>query len=144
MSPSVISSLLIDFGLVILIWMTQLIVYPSFTYFQSDDLVIWHGKYTRYISIIVMPLMVGQLGFHLFGVFDQFSIERLFSLLLIAAVWINTFFFAVPLHNKIAGDIESLASAKALVRINWFRTIGWTLVFLISFVQVLRNQGPTH
>ena len=56
---------LVDFGLFILIWLTQLVIYPSFTYFREQDLTRWHRKYTRAISYIVMPLMLGQVGLHL-------------------------------------------------------------------------------
>ncbi|MFT7429007.1 MAG: hypothetical protein ACI9IZ_001504, partial [Nonlabens sp.] len=34
--------LLVDFGLVVLIWIVQLIIYPSFLYYGSKTLNKWH------------------------------------------------------------------------------------------------------
>ncbi len=132
---------LIDFGLFILIWMTQLVVYPSFTYFKDEDLYKWHTKYTTAISIIVMPLMLGQVGLHVYDLYANFNLLRLSTLIGIGLAWVNTFFFAVPLHNKITSGKEINPSAKTLVRVNWYRTIIWSLVFFISLVLTLKNQA---
>ncbi len=134
-----IARLLIDFGLVILIWMTQLVVYPGFTHFEEANLINWHQRYTTAISIIVMPLMLGQVAIHALGLFHEFNWLKLLVVFLIGLAWINTFFFAVPLHNKIGIGEEVLASARELVRINWFRTGIWSAVFLLSLVDYLRS-----
>lgn len=132
--------LLLDFGLMILIWMTQLVVYPSFTYFQEADLISWHKKYTTAVSIIVMPLMLGQVAFHLYGTYVDFGLLKIAALVLIGLAWVNTFFFAVPLHNKIGSGTDGMASAERLVHVNWYRTAIWTAVFLISLYDQLKNQ----
>ena len=133
--------LIVDFGLVILIWMTQLVVYPSFTYYSESNLYGWHQKYTTAISIIVMPLMLSQVAMHGYGLYQSFSLFKLISAILIGLIWINTFFYAVPLHNKIGMNQEVLASAAQLVKVNWFRTISWSVVFLLGLYEFLRNQG---
>lgn len=130
----------IDFGLLILIWMTQLIVYPGFTYMQKDDLLQWHRRYTVSISMIVMPLMLSQLGMHLFGLFTSFSVFRFIDVLLILMIWINTFIKMVPIHNKIARGIQVSDNAKKLVIANWFRTVSWTLIFIFDLVTILRKS----
>ena len=132
--------LLVDFGLVILIWMTQLIVYPSFTYFNPDDLVRWHDKYTTAVSIIVMPLMLGQIALHSYSLYSGFSWMTFVAFAFVILTWINTFFFAVPLHNLIAANQEVSESAQGLVRVNWYRTFLWSVVFLIGLFQYLRSQ----
>ena len=131
--------LLIDFGLVILIWMTQLVVYPSFTHFQVSDLVSWHQKYTTAVSIIVMPLMIGQVALHTYVISQSFNWLKLVVAILIGLAWVNTFFFAVPLHNKIGVGEEVLQSAKDLVQTNWYRTALWSVVFLLGIIDYLRN-----
>jgi len=133
-------SLLTDFGLVILIWMTQLVVYPGFTYFSPDDLVAWHQKYTTQISIIVMPLMLAQVLLHVLGIYQNFTIWKTISILIIILMWVNTFLYAVPLHNKIAQNEAVIESAKALVKVNWFRTIGWSLVFVIGLYELIKTH----
>ena len=131
--------LLVDFGLVILIWMTQLVVYPSFTFYATENLVSWHVKYTTAISLIVMPLMLAQVGIHGWQLSNQFSWVGLASAFLIALTWVNTFFFAVPLHNQIAENQEVLKAAQSLVKINWYRTVLWSAVFLLSLWDYLRK-----
>lgn len=126
---------IIDFGLVVLIWMTQLVVYPSFTHFSEGDLINWHSKYTSAVSIIVMPLMIGQLVVHGVSIYEQFSVVKLLALILIGFAWINTFFYAVPLHNQIAQGENEAEAANALVRVNWYRTVGWTAVFLLGMLK---------
>ncbi len=132
---------IVDFGLVILIWMTQLIVYPSFTFFREEDLVRWHGRYTSAVFYFVMPLMLGQGLLHFLGIYFDFEWWRLISVVLISMTWVNTFIFAVPLHRKIANGSQVLDSAKALVKLNWYRTAFWSLVFLISLYATLKSQG---
>lgn len=53
--------LLLDFGLVVLIWIVQLVIYPSLCYYQDKDLAKWHKIYTQRIGVIVGPLMIAQL-----------------------------------------------------------------------------------
>lgn len=124
---------IVDFGLVVLIWMTQLIVYPSFTYFSESDLSIWHSKYTSAISIIVMPLMIAQVILYAQAILIEFSWIKLIAVFLIVLVWANTFLFAVPLHGKITQGKEIASAAEKLVSVNWYRTIFWSIVFLLNW-----------
>jgi len=124
--------LLCDTGLLILIWMTQLIVYPSFQYYAEKDLLIWHQKYTTQITIIVMPLMLGEIITASLQVFLSPNFYSIFTFVLIVIVWANTFFQAVPLHNKINQKQHIEKSVKKLIQINWLRTILWTIIFSMS------------
>ncbi|MDX1629557.1 MAG: hypothetical protein R3345_12705 [Fulvivirga sp.] len=129
--------LMIDFGLVILIWMTQIIVYPSFTYLNQPELARWHQKYTIKITFIVAPLMFAQVGIIVWQLIQNFHVLHMVSALLVISAWINTFFFAVPLHENITKNINESLSSKKLVRVNWFRTAVWSIVWMISLWQVL-------
>lgn len=129
----------VDFGLVVLIWLTQLVVYPSFTYFSEDDLVSWHSRYTTAVSIVVMPLMLSQVALHGWGLVQDFTWIRLVAGVLIGLAWINTFFFAVPLHNQIAANQQVAEAARGLVSVNWPRTVLWSLVFLLSVLERVRS-----
>ena len=133
--------LLIDFGLVVLIWMIQLVVYPGLTYYSESDLIAWHTKYTIAISTIVMPLMLTQAIIHGWQLFNDFSWIGVITAVLIGLAWGNTFFFAVPLHNKISAQQDVLEAAQSLVSINWYRTVLWSAVFLLSVWDYLRNSG---
>ena len=133
--------LLVDFGLVVLIWMVQLVVYPGLTYYSESDLISWHSEYTAAISIIVMPLMVAQAGIHGRQLFSDFSRMGVAATVLIGSAWVNTFFFAVPLHHQIAARQNALEAAQELVSVNWYRTVLWSVVFLLSVRDYLRNSG---
>lgn len=121
-----------DFGLVVLIWMVQLIIYPSFVYYKVEDLFKWHNTYTKNITWIVLPLMVGQLGIHLYEIILAFSFFKLAILLMILLVWINTFFYAVPLHQRISDNDDIACACRALIRVNWNRTVLWTVIFILG------------
>ena len=130
----------IDCGLVVMIWMTQLVVYPSFEYFGEERLPTWHQKYTKAISIIVLPLMLIQLLIHVYTTIVEFSVLRLIMLALVGIIWGITFFIAVPLHADITARKHPLASAKKLLKINWYRTVLWTAVFVLGLFVTDRGQ----
>ena len=54
--------LLLDFGLMVLIWIVQLVIYPGLCYYKNEDLGKWHKIYTQRIGVIVGPLMIAQLA----------------------------------------------------------------------------------
>lgn len=127
-----ISILLFDFGLVVLAWMVQLVVYPGFAYYAPSDLKRWHGLYTKRISVLVIPLMLGQLLLH--GMLlvwhpDNVSIA---TFALVAGIWVSTFLQAVPLHNQIADSPDTVNIAHMLKKVNTARTLAFTIVFLLT------------
>ncbi|MGB5358221.1 MAG: hypothetical protein WBN11_16135 [Eudoraea sp.] len=131
--------LLVDFGLLVLIWMIQLIVYPSFLYYSSENLVIWHKKYTLLIAYIVVPLMLLQLGFAIYQITAEISAYTVTGLVMVVLVWIITFLQFVPLHGKISKGITDKTMLLSLVKKNWTRTILWTSLFLMSLATFFIN-----
>lgn len=124
--------LIVDSGLLILIWMVQLIVYPSFKYYSEENLSIWHPVYTGKITLIVIPLMLGELGIAALQSFYFPNLYSIATLGMIILIWVNTFFQAIPLHQKIEDKVQMKASALKLVQINWIRTVLWTVIFLMT------------
>lgn len=53
---------LASFGLVVLIWLVQVIIYPAFAESAPERFVLWHAGYTRALTWIVAPLMLGQVA----------------------------------------------------------------------------------
>ncbi|WP_034923728.1 hypothetical protein [Gillisia sp. CAL575] len=129
--------LLLDFGLVVLIWIIQRIVYPSFLHYNTENLVRWHRIYTSRFSTIVIPLMFGQLGISIYQVFTNTSFYTVSSLVIIILIWISTFAIFVPIHAIISNENSSEIDLGSLVNKNWMRTILWTLLFIYSFFEVL-------
>lgn len=126
--------LLLDFGLVVLIWMVQLVVYPSFLHYSSKNLIVWHNKYTSIFSPIVIPLMVGQLGISFYDLITSTSLYALVNLILIGLVWASTFLQFVPIHLTISKGSVNEKMLTSLVNKNWVRTVLWTLIFVFSFI----------
>ncbi|WKK80498.1 hypothetical protein [Marivirga arenosa] len=124
-----------DFGLFVLIWIVQLIVYPSFTMMEKSNLLAWHPKYTQMITIIVMPLMLVQIILTLYLTYSNSNWILITQSVLVVMLWASTFFQAVPLHNLIESNQEVAESAKKLVQVNWNRTAMWTIIVLLNLVQ---------
>ena len=123
---------IVNFGLLVLTWMVQLIVYPGLQYYNADNLAKWHQAYTPAISIVVIPLMFGQLFISGYLVFNKTHYLNIIVMILVILVWIITFAMAVPAHNKIASGIEPYKQIAELIKINWYRTIIWTSIFLLG------------
>ena len=125
---------IINFGLVVLTWMVQLVVYPSFLYYTQENLQKWHHTYTTAVSYVVIPLMFGQLFTTGYLIFTKGGILNLIIFGLVVLVWIVTFALAVPAHNKIAAGNDMLVEAANLVRINWYRTAIWSIIFILGLL----------
>ncbi|MBT8283057.1 MAG: hypothetical protein KJO86_04905 [Muriicola sp.] len=113
--------------------MVQLIVYPSFLFYSEEALISWHKKYTPRISIIVIPLMLGQLM--LYGSLLQ-SEKTLFSIacfVLVLMVWLLTFTIFVPRHKSITAGNFSRNTLVELANLNWLRTILWSAIFIWNY-----------
>lgn len=128
------TDLVVDFGLLVLIWMVQVIIYPSFKYYGAENLKRWHGKYTRRISFIVQPLMIAQVILNISRCIQDPSKSHIVACLAIAGIWLITFLVFVPYHKRInSGNLENDLLRK-LVNWNWMRTALWTFVFLLNLV----------
>ena len=136
-----ILGLLFDFGLLVLIWMVQLIIYPSFKFYSKTDLLLWHKKYTAAISIVVIPLMFGQLITAVLQAIYAPNWLNLGCLILISLVWISTFSQFVPIHKTISTGKITSKLLQQLVQKNWLRTALWSLIFIWSFVKILYLSG---
>lgn len=132
--------LVIDFGLVILIWLVQLIIYPGFAYYSADDLALWHPKYTGLITLVVGPLMLAQVVATGLSLVSQFSWLTFVVAVLVAVLWWSTAAQAIPLHNRIDAGVDLPQTIARLVRVNWLRTVLWTIIFGIDLVQYFRKS----
>lgn len=124
--------LIFDSGLLVLIWIVQLIVYPSFSHYKLNDLYRWHKTYTKRIALIVIPLMLGQLITVILQVVETHNGYTVLSSVLVLLVWLSTFRQFVPLHNNVSEEHNVAASVKKLNSRNWLRTMLWTLLFGLS------------
>ena len=96
----------------------------------------WHQVYTRKILYFVAPLMFIQTGvIALQFLFNPFIF--LLDGLLLAMVWINTFFIAIPIHNAIDREERIDANILKLLQVNRWRAWLWTALFLLTVGRLL-------
>ena len=124
--PLQLTYLMISWGLVVLIWIIQLVHYPSFHYIDPNKFSDFHQHHSKSITIIVMPLMLAELiiGF-LQAYRSGFTSIEVIALIMIVGVWLSTFLIQIPLHNQMSIQNNSILVTK-LVNTNWIRTLLWT------------------
>lgn len=122
-------------GLLVLIWMVQLVVYPSFLYYSYEQLLDWHSRYVQRISIMVIPLMFGQTLVSVYQLYQEQSFYTIGTGILVIVTWVLTFSLFVPRHNAITNRAYTDKTLADLVALNWFRTIIWTLIFIWTLVR---------
>jgi hypothetical protein len=127
-------SLLVDAGLVVLIWLVQLIIYPSFTYYSAKNLFKWHQKYTTRLAFVVIPLMLSQLVLAIVAVFYELNMVNIYSLLIVLFLWLFTFISFAPLHHKISEGDTNQSILQLLIRRNWIRTFFWSFLFIVHLI----------
>lgn len=126
--------LIVNSGLAVLIWMVQLIVYPSFLFYNKENLVHWHNVYTKRIAVIVVPLMLIQLVISILNTIVSFSIINLTIGLLVLFLWVFTFKSFAPVQFKISENRFQQTQLQQLVNKNWIRTIIWSLILGLSLL----------
>lgn len=131
-----IIDLIVHFGLLILIWLVQVIIYPSFRHTDSQAFMPWHAKYMRLITYFVLPLMVVQLILSIGQVYPSYFLNDVIVLMLVIAVWLFTFFLSVPCHHQLLLKKDATAIER-LITTNWYRTICWSVVFMIEIFRLM-------
>ena len=114
------------------IWVIQLVHYPSFHYVKKDNYPLFQRFHMQRISIIVMPLMIIELLSGSYLVYDRLYLNIYFlsSILILLVIWLLTAVIFSGLHQKLEqGYDESLVNKMILY--NWIRTSLWTLRLLL-------------
>ena len=98
-----IINLVVSWSAVILIWLVQLVHYPTFRYIDRDQFLDFHQHHTRSITIIVMPLMLIELGLSIYWIWQsEFGMIAVMALILVIGVWLSTFLVQIPLHHSLS------------------------------------------
>ena len=130
-------NLALGYGLVVLIWLVQVIIYPGFHRIPPDIFIDYHRWYVKRISLIVLPLMISEVGMTIWWLLDAGTPGAVISTVLVVIVWSSTFLLQVPIHNRLtSGKKEMLI--RRLVATNWIRTIAWSLKSLVITLAVIR------
>jgi hypothetical protein len=126
---------LFDLGIVMVVWLAQAIMYPSFEHIEENDFVAWHRTYSRRIAFFVIPLLCGQAIIVVILFYYDASFLTVLSAALISACWASTFGLSVPCHVQLQRGGKDLHVIRKLVWTNLIRTVLWTAVFLIGMWQ---------
>jgi hypothetical protein len=118
-----------------LIWFVQIVHYPLFASVGDDSFQGWHARHTARTSLVVGPLMLGELLCALWlAVRPPYAGPLAWiGLALLAIIWASTGLVQVPLHGRLAEPRDRAADQKRLVATNWIRTIAWTLRVVIAW-----------
>jgi len=133
MPPVSTVQVMVDSGLIVLIWLVQLIIYPSFRYTEEKDFISWHQRYTGLIGAIVSPLMLLQAGGEIWVAITQDP--RWVRILAIALIWISTFTLSVPCHRRLHTVGKNMVIIRRLIVTNWPRTLLWSILFLNTLIK---------
>jgi len=121
-----LTNLILSWMLVCLIWLIQLVHYPSFSFIDSNEFDNFHQHHTSSITWIVIPLMLSELILSFYLAYKtNWQLIYLVPLTLVILIWLSTFFIQIPIHNILSNG-KDLGEIKKLVNTNWFRTILWT------------------
>ena len=128
-----------------LIWQIQVNHYPSFSYVESSQFSQFQHFHMRSITYVVMPVMLMEvffgvlITFHLAEKFKAYQHYLFLNLALLILIWLSTWFFSVPAHNKLINRKDQKIIDR-LVQTNWPRTILWTVrsfILLYLLTQLL-------
>ena len=121
------ANLAISWGLFILIWLVQLIIYPGFHRITCEAFAAYHRWYVVRISSVVLPLMLAELILTVWWIrSDDYSLVSVLAGVLVLIVWLSTFVLQVPIHNRLKTGKED-REIRRLVTTNWIRTAAWSL-----------------
>lgn len=126
---------LFDFGIVIVVWLAQVIMYPSLARIDKDAFVSWHRKYANRIAFFVVPLLCGQVIILGILIYLKKDFLQILSAVIIVLCWVSTFGLSVPRHAKLQKRGKDLSVISSLVWTNLVRSLLWTIVFMIGIYQ---------
>lgn len=120
------ANLAVSWGLLILIWLVQLIIYPGFHRIPRETFAAYHRWYVIRISSVVLPLMLAELILTVWWIrSDNYSLVSVLAGILVLIVWLSTFVLQVPIHNQLKTGKDAKLIQR-LVTTNWIRTVAWS------------------
>jgi hypothetical protein len=135
----IIFNLAVSWGLLVLIWLVQVIIYPGLQRLPAGDFSDTHRRYVKRISLIVGPLMIFEVVLTAMWIFYDPAAGSILCATLVCVVWLSTFVLQVPIHNFLTSGKDE-QRIRRLVATNWIRTGAWSLKALIITVTVFRGS----
>ena len=120
------------------IWIIQLVHYPSFHFIELKQYTTFQRFHMSRISYVVIPAMLTELFTLILIVIsmDQIDTLVLASAILLIFIWLMTAVFFSGVHQKLTLGYDQTVVDK-LVKLNWGRTLLWTLRLLLISIYML-------
>jgi hypothetical protein len=137
----VLGNIAVSWGLLILIGLVQIIIYPGYQRIPNADFTIYHRWYVFRISLVVLPLMIGEVillvGWWWSGAGNDYAY---LATLAVAVVWLSTLILQVPIHKRLQNGKDDVL-IRRLVATNWIRTAAWSLKALVVTMGAVQAGG---
>ena len=120
------------------IWIIQLVHYPSFHFIELNQYTTFQRFHMSRISYVVIPAMLTELFTLILIIIlmDQVDPIILASALLLIVIWLMTAVFFSGVHQKLTLGYDQVVVEK-LVKLNWGRTLLWTLRLLLISIYII-------
>ena len=120
------------------IWIIQLVHYPSFHFIELKQYTTFQRFHMSRISYVVIPAMLTELFTLILIIIsmDQIDTLVLASAILLIFIWLITAVFFSGVHQKLTLGYDQTIVDK-LVKLNWGRTLLWTLRLLFISIYML-------
>jgi hypothetical protein len=122
----------VDVAMAAVSWLILLCTYPDFARWRVEGFAEAHEAYTRRVGWVVGPLLLAQLGGH---VWLTDIVGGSFGLGLVLVCWALTAFWSVPCHRRLQQEGPTSPALAELVRSHAWRTALWTILAGVSFAQ---------
>ena len=113
--------------MVSIIWLVQILHYPTFLYIDNERYTEFQNFHMKNISFVIIPLMLLEFLTGFFLLFVAVEIDFYFSISfsLLVLIWLITSLFFSKYHSALSNKYERGIILK-LIRLNWVRTFFWT------------------
>ena len=120
------------------IWVIQLVHYPSFHFIELKQYTTFQRFHMSRISFVVIPAMLIELFTLILFIISTDPIDTLVTVsgLLLVLIWLMTAVFFSGVHQKLTLGYDKTVVNK-LVKLNWGRTLLWTLRLLLIYAYTL-------
>lgn len=119
------------------IWLVQVLVYPNFRLVDKSQFETFHLFHTNRITWVVAPVMTIELATGAWLLIQSQSAWLILNFASVLLTWALTAMVNVPAHKKL--NFENHLSKQQLVRLNWPRTLVWSLRSLFFIFFILAN-----
>ena len=120
------------------IWIIQLVHYPSFHFIELNKYTTFQRFHMSRISYVVIPAMLTELFTLILIIIsmDQIDTLVLASAILLILIWLITAVFFSGVHQKLTIGYDQ-AIVEKLVKLNWGRTLLWTIRLLLVSIYII-------